>query len=123
MDKKGLREIEQLNLLPFNRKARRMLEERGEVAEPTCLHSVQLALWAVRKGLVEVDAAVSETLRAMTAWNPDRLKNFFMLPEGKDVLQPAGWEEAAGAEDLAALTLDSIEAKMLIHFPWYYDLC
>jgi len=92
------REMERLNLLPPHQKARRMLEEMGEPVDPACLHSVQLALWAVRTGLVEADPVLLETLRAMTAWSPERIRAFFMIAEGGDAYRLPGWEAAEGAE-------------------------
>jgi len=115
--------MERLNLLPPLQKARRMLEEMGEPIDPACLHSVQLALWAVKTGRVEAGPVLLETLRAMTAWSPERIRTFFMITEEDEAYRPPGWEAAERAEHAAALILDEIEAKMLIHFPWYYDLC
>jgi hypothetical protein len=122
MDEKKLRGIERLNALPFNQKARRMLEEKGETGEAACPYSVRLALWAIREGLVEVDAALGETLEAMTSWSPERLGTFFMLPGNADVYELSGWEEAEEARELAVLVINQVEARMLVHFPWYYDL-
>jgi hypothetical protein len=118
----GAREIERLNSSPFNQKAHGMIEAAGERVDPGCLYSVQLALWAVRKGLAEADAPLRETLEAMMAWRPERLLNFFMVPEGPDPSHLSGWEDAQRPEDVAALVLDVVEARILIHFPWYYDL-
>ena len=122
MDEEKLRRIEQLNVLPFNQKARTMLEEKGEAGDPTSLYSVRLALWAIREGFVEVDAALGETLEAMTSWSPERLGTFFMLPDSADVYELPGWEETKGAKELAVLIINQVEARMLVHFPWYYDL-
>lgn len=119
---KQIGEMERLNLLPPHRKARRMLEEMGEAVDPACLHSVQLALWAVKTGRVEADPVLLETLRAMTAWSPERIRAFFMIAEEGDPYRLPGGEAAEKAEHMAALIIDEIEAKMLIHFPWYYDL-
>jgi hypothetical protein len=118
-----MREMERLNLLPAHQKARRMLEEIGEPIDPACLHSVQLALWAVKTGRVEADPVLLETLLAMTAWSPERIRAFFMIAEEGDAYRLSGWETAERAEHMATLILDEIEAKMVIHFPWYYDLC
>ncbi len=122
MDGNTPRDIDRMNLLPFNRKARTFLEERGEAVDPACLHEVQLALWALDRGLAEVEAAVRETLEAMPSWNPERLMNFFARPAEAPVCEPDGWEGAACAEELALLALDDIEARMMVHFPWYFDL-
>jgi hypothetical protein len=122
MDEEKLRSIEQLNALPFNQKARTMLEEKGEAGDPASLYSVRLALWAIREGLVEADAALGETLEAMTSWSPERLGAFFMHPGRAAVYELPGWEGAKGAEELAVLIINQVEARILVHFPWYYDL-
>jgi hypothetical protein len=122
MDEGKLRMIERLNLLPFNQKARKMLEERGETGDPASLYSVRLALWAVREGLVEVDTALEETLQAMESWSPERLGTFFMFPDNADLYELPGWQEAQGAKELAVLIINQVEARMIVHFPWYYDL-
>ena len=122
MDEEKLRMIERLNGLPFNQKAREMLEERGEAADPASLYSVRLALWAVREGFVEVDTALGETLQAMASWSPERLGTFFMFPGNADLYELPGWEEAQGAKELATLIIDQVEARMIVHFPWYYEL-
>ena len=122
MDEEKLRMIERLNLLPFNRKAAGMLEERGETGDPASLHTVLLALWAVREGLVEVDTPLEETLQAMASWSPERLGTFFMFPDNADLYELPGWQEAQGAKELAVLIINQVEARMIVHFPWYYDL-
>ena len=122
MNEEGLRRIERLNGLPFNRKAAAMLEEKGEAGDPASLHSVRLALWAVRAGLIEVDAALGETLEAMTSWSPERLAGFFLCPENTEAYELPGWEEAREPKELAMLVINRIEERMLVHFPWYYDL-
>ena len=86
------------------------------------LSAVRLALWAVREGLVEVDAALEETLQAMTSWGQERLGTFFMFPDNMDFYELPGWEKTKGAKDLAVLIIDQVEARMFVHFPWYYDL-
>ena len=114
--------IDDLNQLPFNQKARKILEERGEIGDPTSLHSVRLALWAVREGFVEVDTALEETLQAMVSWSPERLCAFFMFPDNAELCELPGWEGAQGAKDLAVFIINQVEARMLVHFPWYFDL-
>ncbi len=99
MDEEKLRTMERLNTLPFNRKARKMLEETGETGDPTSLYSVRLALWAVREGLVEADTALEETLQAMVSWSPERLGVFFMFPDNEDLCDLPGCEEAQGAKE------------------------
>jgi hypothetical protein len=45
-----------------------------------------------------------------------------MLPGSAEVYELPGWEEATGAKELAVLIINQVEARMLVHFPWYYDL-
>jgi len=115
-------EMELLNLLPFNQKARAMLEALGEPIDETCLHPVQLAAWAITTGRLEADQALLETLHAMTAWSPERIRIFFMISPDEAPRAPS-WAEAQEAEHMAALVLEEIASKMALHFPWYYELC
>lgn len=110
--------IEELNNQPINQKAKEMLEGAGEEPDPGCLHCVQLARWALDHGFFCVEDAVLETIKAMSEWRPARLMNF-LLQDGSTEYRPRGWENAAGAEALAWVILDDIEARAYITFPWY----
>jgi hypothetical protein len=122
MNEQYLEGIERLNCLPLNRKARQMLEETGVKIEPGCLHAVQLALWEIGRGEMEVETSLIETVQAMTGWSPERLANFLMLSPDSREWGTSGWMEAETPSALAKLLLDEIEAKMILHFPWYHDL-
>jgi hypothetical protein len=111
--------IEGLNGLPVNQKAREMLQQVGEEPDSACVYCVQLALWGLEKGKVEVESTLSETVKAMMTWRPVRIMNFLMMEKDMKGYNPAGWEEANSPVDLARVILDEIENKMLIHFPWY----
>jgi hypothetical protein len=104
---------------PVNMAAKRMLIEAGETPDPASLYIFQLALWAVKTDKTETEDDVRETINAMTTWRSERIANFFMLGEDCQEYDPPGWKEAGDPPDLAALILDDIEKKMVIHFPWY----
>lgn len=110
------------NRWPINRAAQRMLAEVGEITDPTRLYMLDLALWAIRSGKTETEHDVAETINAMITWRPERLMNFLLLREEDETYEPAGWEEAASPLALALIILEDIEAKMVIHFPWYRSL-
>jgi hypothetical protein len=112
-------DIEGLNAMPANRKAREMLERVGEAVDCARLHCIQLAVWALDRGRLEIDTDLAETVRAMPAWRPVRLVNFFMISGENAEFDPAGWEAAGDPEGLARVILEEVERKMLIHFPWY----
>lgn len=122
LDERWLKEIDRLNMLPFNQRAAQMLKGVGERPQQCSLHSVRLALWALRSGQTEVEAAVSETLEAMPSWSPERLAQFLELPEDARDYGPPGCMEADTPLALASVILDDIEARMLLRFPWYHDL-
>lgn len=111
--------IEGLNGLPVNQKAREMLQQVREEPDFACVYCVQLALWGLEKGKLEVESTLSETVNAMMTWRPVRIMNFLMMEKDMKGYNPAGWEEANSPVDLARAILDEIESKMLIHFPWY----
>jgi hypothetical protein len=111
-------QIKELNGQPINRKAREMLERAGEEPDPGGLHCVQLARWALEHGYFCAEDAVLETIQAMSEWRPARLMNFFLC-DGSKEYGPRGWESAVGAEELALVILDDIEAKAYVTFPWY----
>jgi hypothetical protein len=114
-------DIERLNSFPVNRKAEIMLRTLELTPESTCLYTVQLALWGIEKAGLHVENSVAETVRAMTTWTVARLVNFLMLSGESEVYSPAGWEGAQTPEQLASVILESIEGKMMIHFPWCFS--
>jgi len=116
--KKEFYDIEWLNTLPVNRKAREMLIKIGEWANPETMYSVQLAKCAIDKGMVDIEISVIETIEAMTSWRPVRLMNFFMINPDDDY-SPTGWDDVHTPDDLARIIIDEIEEKMMLHFPMY----
>ena len=114
--------LEDLNSHPVNQKARHMLEEIGEQPDPTCLHSVQLALWGIEKGSIEAEPMLVETVSAMVGWSPERLVNFLLPGRPAAQVSPPGWERAAEPLSLARCIVEEIEEKMMAHFPWYGHL-
>lgn len=114
--------VEELNSLSINRKAEKMLREIEAVPDPQSLFCVQLALWAIEKALVEVDESVAETTRAMLTWRPVRLMNFLMTPEADERLVSDSWDSVQAPEELASVILTAIEERMMIHFPWYFNV-
>jgi hypothetical protein len=114
--------IEDINNLPVNRKAEKMLLEIGAVPDPQSLFCVQLALWAIEKALVEVDESVAETANAMLTWRPARLMNFLTLQGSDDHDAFAGCEASQTPQDLAFKVIEIIENRMMIHFPWYFNV-
>jgi hypothetical protein len=115
-------EIEDLNNISINRRALDMLCELGEEPDPKSLFCVQLAVWAMDKAGVTVEASVAETIRAMLTWRPVRLINFLMMPEADQCLTDDHWESLKTPEELASVILDMMERRMMVHFPWYFDV-
>jgi len=107
-----------LNAMPVNTKARVILEEAGEKPLGGCLHCVQAALCAIERELVTAETDLTETVKAMMAWRPQRIVNFLMLIADEEY-DPAGWEGAEGLGEFAGAILDDIESKMVMHFPYY----
>jgi hypothetical protein len=114
--------IEDLNCLPVNRKAEKMLQEADRVPDPQSLFCVQLALWAIDKALVEVDESVAETTNAMLTWKPVRIVNFFLTREYDVHSTFEGCETMETPQELACQILEIIENRMMIHFPWYFSV-
>lgn len=104
-----------------NRKAAEMLRSLGREPEPNRLHCVDLVLWGLEQSDEEVSGAVIETLRAMTAWLPQRIMNFLELMPGQEY-EPPGWEAARTPLDLAILVFNDLERRMFLKFPWYGSL-
>jgi hypothetical protein len=112
-------DLEMLNMMPVNEKAREMLGTVGIEPDPASLYSVQMAKWGYEKGEIEVEASVSETIEAMFSWGPARIANFFMIDMKGNSYSPQGWREAEEPIDFARILLDDVQEKVLIHFPWY----
>jgi hypothetical protein len=114
-------DIDWLNSLPVNIKSKEMLIAAGQKPDPASLYSVQLAKWSIEKGMIEAESSVVETVEAMMTWRPARLANFFII--GADgAHNPEGWENALTPVGLANTILNEIEARMMLHFPWYSSL-
>jgi hypothetical protein len=111
-----------LNDLPVNRKAREMLAMAGLEADSSCLHCVQLALWGIAGDGIEIEASFRETLEAMAMWRPERIANFFLLNDEDHDCLPPGCETAETPEDMARSVIDDLEKRMLALFPWYGHL-
>jgi hypothetical protein len=112
-------DLEMLNRMPVNEKARRFLGMVGVVPDPASLYSVQIAKWGYEKGGIAVEASVSETIEAMFSWSPVWIVNFFMMDIGGDGYNPRGWQGAEKPLDFALVLLNDVEEKVLIHFPYY----
>ena len=115
-------DLETLNSLPVNRKAREMLEAAGVEADPSCLHCVQLALWGIARQGIEVEVSFRETLEAMATWRPERIANFLLLKDKDHERLPPGCEEGQTPEEMARFVIDDMERRMLALFPWYGHL-
>ncbi len=112
-------DLETLNGMPVNEKARQMLHMLGLDPDPAALYIVQLAKWACEEGEIEVDTSVSETIEAMLSWSPVRIANFFMIRKEGDGYNPAGWRETEGPVDFAQFLLADLQERVLNYFPWY----
>ncbi len=107
-----------MNAAPVNVKACGFLESKGVRPLEKCFHCVQMAFVALDLGIVEVEADVAETVKAMMEWRPQRIANFFKLMPGEEY-EPAGWESAGDLKEMAAVVLDDIENRMVMYFPYY----
>lgn len=114
--------IQELNLLSANQKAGKMLQEIGLIPDQHSLYSVQLALWAIENSLADVDESVAETTRAMLTWKPARLMNFLVDRSCEAQVAFDGCEASRTPQELACKILEIIENRMMIHFPWYFDV-
>jgi hypothetical protein len=124
MNERWVAEIRQMNMSPFHRKARQMLQAAGEDASEESLYGVQLALWGMYHGARENDdiqSPLRETVQAMITWGPERLKNFFLAGSANAPAEP-DWAAMEDPRTMAKAILDEIEERMAIHFPWYSDL-
>jgi hypothetical protein len=116
---KLLIDINMLNGMPVNEKAREMLDRTGVKYDPASLYCVQLAKWGYEKGGIEVEDAVLETIKAMLTWRPARITNFLIIDIEKIEYGPRGWQEAQKPLDLAQIIINDIEEKIRLHFPLY----
>lgn len=111
-------DMRDINRMTINRIAADMLRSLGRQPESDCVHFLELILWSLELGHIEVERAVSETLQAMTTWRPQRIMNFLDLLPGQEY-EPAGWKSAQTPIDLALLVLQDVEDRMFVKFPWY----
>ncbi len=124
MNERWIAEIKQMNTSPFHLKARQMLRAAGEEPNEESLYGVQLALWGMHHGARDdddVNNPLGETVQAMITWGPERLKNFFLAECANAPAEP-DWTAMEDPRTMAKAILDEIEARIAIHFPWYYDL-
>lgn len=110
--------LKDLNRMPVNVMALRLLEESGDHAVDGSLHCVRAAMHAIKSNEVTVETDVAETVAAMMFWRPQRLVNFLMLMNGEEY-DPPGWVNAGDLKEFAQAVLDDIENKMVTHFPYY----
>ena len=118
MNDKDLEVIHDLNAMPVNVRALKLLDDAGVAARTESIYCAQAALYALDSGLVEAESDVVETLNAMTSWRPQRIVNFLMLMY-IDEYDPPRWKDAPGIKDFAEAIIDDIEEKMVTHFPYY----
>jgi hypothetical protein len=112
-------DIEMLNRMRINVKAKEMLNKTGMKTDPASLYCVQLAKWGYEKGGIEAEDSVLETIEAMLTWRPARIANFFMIDIEKMEYEPEGWQSAQEPLGLAQVLVNNIEEKIRLHFPLY----
>ncbi|MCX5806417.1 MAG: hypothetical protein NT010_10185 [Proteobacteria bacterium] len=117
-----LADIEVLNRIPVNVKAKEMLGKENITPDPASLYCIQLAKWGYEKGGIEAEDSVLETIDAMLTWRPARLANFFMINLERMEYEPLGWQEAQKPLALAQIIINDIEEKIHKHFPLYTSL-
>jgi len=110
--------MEALNMSAVNQKAKQALLEMNEELCSTSLYSVQLIDVLLKKGEIEAEEDVAQTVKAMVTWRLERIANFLQIGPGEEY-NPSGWEKANDYRELARIVLDDIEEKMIRHFPWY----
>ncbi len=110
--------MERLNMMAVNERARRALLEIGEEPHAGSLYCVQLVDAVLRREEIEAEEDVTQTVKAMMTWRPERISNFLMINPG-DEYSPQGWQNAANYRELAKIILDDVENRMVRHFPWY----
>ena len=116
---KLLMNINVLNMMPINKKAKEMLGELDIKPDPESLYCFQLAKWGYEAGGIEAEDTVSETIEAMLIWRPARIANFFKIDIESMEYRPYGWQEAQKPLDLAQIIINDIEEKIHMHFPLY----
>jgi hypothetical protein len=112
-------DIETLNSMQVNEKAKKLLNEAGIKADTASLYCIQLAKWGYEKGGIEAEDSVSETIEAMLTWKPIRIANFFMINTDRMEYAPQGLQEAKNPLALAQIIINDIEEKIHLHFPLY----
>jgi hypothetical protein len=110
--------MEQLNMMPVNQRAKEVLQEIDEEPHTDSLYCVQLVISVLNRGEIEAEEDLTQTVKAMMDWRPERIMNFFMITPGTEY-DPRGWQKAEDYRELAKIILDDIEEKMVRHFPWY----
>jgi hypothetical protein len=110
--------MEYLNMIPVNQRAKEALLEIGEEPCAGAFYCAQLVISALNRGAIEAEEDLTQTLKAMMTWKPQRIMNFLMIAPGAEY-DPQGWQKAKDYLQLAKIILDDIEEKMVMHFPWY----
>lgn len=110
--------MEQLNMMPVNRRAREVLREINEEPFDGAFYCIQLVISVLNRGEIEAEEDLRQTVQAMVAWRPERIMNFLMVSPGTEY-DPQGWQKAEDYRELAKIILNDIEDKMVRYFPWY----
>ena len=105
-------------MMPINQRAKEALQEIGEEVRAGSLYCVQLVISVLARGEIEAEEDLTQTVKAMMTWKPQRIVNFLMIAPGAEY-DPQGWQKAEDYRELAKIILDDIEEKMVKHFPWY----
>ncbi len=109
--------MKELNMMPVNVMALRLLEESGDHAVDGSLHCVRAAMHAIKQSGHCQDGCGRDGRRNVVL-EAQRLVNFLMLMNGEEY-DPPGWENAGDLREFAQVVLDDIENKMVTHFPYY----
>ena len=110
--------MEQQNMMSINRRAKEALQEINEELRTDSPYCVQLVNAVLARGEFEAEEDLTQTVKAMMKWKPQRIVNFLITAPGTEY-NPQGWQEAEDYRELAKIILDDIEEKMVRHFPWY----
>jgi hypothetical protein len=100
------------NLEPLNQRAKTYLLEVKEFPEPCYLYCLQLALWGLEKGDLDIDSRIKESLPIMLVdWEPGKtmelLEGRLMYSDDPDeICDLLGGNETPG--DLAWSVLDRL---------------